>query len=624
MSFGIPDDFKELVRDRTDLVGLVNETVQLQPTRGGQDHIGICPFHEDHSPSLHVYPDRHGGTYRCWVCQEGGDCFSWVQEIERLTFPEAIGFLAARIGLELPRQTHAAREVGSQKQSGYDILAWVEEQFHQQLVSAPEAQRAREYLYGRGYDDDAIARFRIGYHPDSWTWLLDRARGRYTPQDLLRVRVVAERRESSGYYDYFVNRVIFPIHDERSRTIAFGGRVLPGDDGAKYFNSVESDYFHKSSQLYAFDLARQTIRKTGTVFVVEGYTDCISCHLHGLDNTVATLGTALTEQHVRKLGRFLSGDKGRRVVLIYDGDRAGQDAAERVLGKLLSQEIDLRILTLPAQQDPADLLAHAGADELRRLAAEAPEAIDFKFNRLVARHGTDSVEGLSQVRDEMLKVLAAVPDRSAGSRLDTILGKLARKLGTDEWRVRSRLQELSKQAQSSRPPVSVPATGDETQHQAAAATKAEREILEILFIQPDQLEPVTAEIGAADFENPQLRSLFERILDLNEAGTFDGPESVLNSLDGDLAMKKLTISLTAAGEDKGLHQLIGAEVVPGQPPFVESVVRAIKLRRNERQKELSKHHLSQSNSDLNSDTRDALRQLTQLQLERMRHPSTLK
>ena len=615
MSFGIPDDFKELVRDRTNLVDLVSERVALQALRNGADYVGLCPFHEDKNPSLHVYPER--GSYRCWSCQEGGDCFSWVQELERLNFPEAIEYLAERLNLEVPRQSGRPQQPNDQRKQLFAALAWAETEMHNYLRAAPEAGPVRDYLTKRGYGDDIVTQFHIGYHPDDWNWLLNRARGKFTNEQLLRVRLIGER-QSGGYYDNFVDRLIFPIRDDKERPIAFGGRVLPGRDDSKgkYWNSPESEFFPKSKILYGFDIARQPIRKSKSAFVVEGYTDCISCHQHGITNAVASMGTSLTTDHVAKLKRF-----GKRVVIVYDGDEPGQNATEKAIAPILAQEIDLRVLVLPGGIDPAEFLDANGVDAFQQLAEEAPEAIDFKFARSLGRHGTDSIHARERVRDEVLDLLANCPNLIGTDRLDIILGKVAQRLATDEWRIRNRLSELQQNATrfNNNIPEQIPQP-----ERLPTPPKAESDVLEILLIQPDQLEPIRAEIGSDDFTSDRLRSLFERILDLNEEGTFDGSLSVMNSLDDRLDLKKLTVALGDAACDKNIESLLNAEVAKGQFSYVESVVNAIKLRRTERQTEMSKHTLSSATGEPNSDTLDALRRLQQAQLERMRHPRTLK
>jgi len=354
----LSDDFKERVRSQTDLVGLIGESVALQAVRGGRDFIGLCPFHDDHTPSFHVYPDRQ--YYRCWACNEGGDCYSFVMKRERLEFREALEMLARRANLEMPKSFRQSSVEPSEKATSNDALAWAEREFHECLLTAPFAAKARDYLASRGFTAETIKRFRLGYHPDNWEWLLGRAgRGvsgkRFTPEQLLAAGLAMKRKDGVSYFDCFEDRVMFPIHDNKGAPVGFGGRVLPGASdaaGGKYINSNESPVFAKSRMLFAFHHAREAIVKAETAVVMEGYTDCIMAHQCGLPNAVASLGTALTEQQVALLKRF-----ARKVVLVFDSDEAGQKATERALTKFLAQEVDLRILTLDgsgAKTDPAD------------------------------------------------------------------------------------------------------------------------------------------------------------------------------------------------------------------------------------------------------------------------------
>ena len=217
---------------------------------------------------------------------------------------------------------HTAEESGENKNRLYEIVAWAENEFHECLLKGPAGERGRRYLQERGISGQSISQFKLGYHPDNWQWLLERARGRYTPQQLALVKLAGEREGNAGFFDYFVDRVMFPIRDAQKRAVAFGGRVLPDSkksDLAKYKNSHEHILFQKSRMLYALDRARDSISKSKTVVVVEGYTDCIMAHQYGLTNFVATLGTALNESHVTNLKRL-----AQRVVLVFDGDDSRQ------------------------------------------------------------------------------------------------------------------------------------------------------------------------------------------------------------------------------------------------------------------------------------------------------------
>jgi DNA primase len=292
--FGFPTDFKEQVRSRTDLVALIGESVALT-SRGPHDFVGLCPFHDDHNPSFHVYPDRQ--SYRCWVCDEGGDCFSFVMKYDRLGFREALEMLAERAGLELPQTVRRfSPEQKDRRTRLYEIVAWAEALCHDFLLEDRSAEPAREYLRSRGFTGETMKAFRLGFHPHNGGWLLGRGRlKKYTAADLASAGLARQRDDGSFYDDpLFHGRVLFPIRDLRGRIVAFGGRVLPQDDkrdGKKYLNSAENELFTKSRLLYAFDESRQAIREAKSVVVMEGYTDCITAHQCGVKNVVATLGT---------------------------------------------------------------------------------------------------------------------------------------------------------------------------------------------------------------------------------------------------------------------------------------------------------------------------------------------
>lgn len=562
------DEFKELVRSRTDIVSLIGESVTLLSQRGGREFVCLCPFHDDHNPSMRVYPDRQ--SYRCWVCNEGGDCFSFVMKRERVGFREALEMLAQRVNLELPKQYRAAGEMTHDNKARlYEVVAWAEQQFHECLLRGDEGEPARKYLRDRGISGQSITKFRLGYHPNHWEWLLERARNRYSPELLATVKLIAQRDNGRGYFDYFVDRVLFPIRDSQGRPVSFGGRVLPGapSDQAKYWNGFESILFNKSRLLYGLDQARDTISKSDEVVVVEGYTDCIMAHQHGLTNFVATLGTALNENHVTNLKRF-----ARRVVLVYDGDKAGQDATDKALPRLLAQEVDLRILTLPGGLDPAEYLEEQGGDSLRGLLAQAVEAWDHKFRTTITRHGLESIDSRHRVLEEMLEVLAMVPVTSAAGlagkwqeRESVILGRLAQRLKVTESFARQRLHDLrstGEQRGISRPR---PAADDADSQRAAiplfpaAPTRdelAERELLEIIFTFPERVAEIQREIAMEDLANPHLRRLLGLCFEISSHGGLPSYEKVTSQLE-DAGLKALAAQI----DEHAQHVRITPELI---------------------------------------------------------------
>jgi DNA primase len=224
----VGEDFKELIRSSTNIVDLVSEVVALKPLHGGRDYVGLCPFHDDKNPSFHVYPDRQ--SYRCWVCDQGGDCFRWVMEIERVPFPEAIESLARRARLEMPKSSRSegARENTSRKTDSLIVVEWAVNLMNQTLRTGQTAENARQYVAKRQMSDETVSNFKLGYHPENWNWFLEKAKGKFTPAQLVSAGLIRERDNGPGYFDNLVGRLVFPIFDERGRPVAFGGRVLPG------------------------------------------------------------------------------------------------------------------------------------------------------------------------------------------------------------------------------------------------------------------------------------------------------------------------------------------------------------------------------------------------------------
>ena len=548
------DDFKEQVRARSDIAQVIAESISLKPLRGGAELAGLCPFHDDRNPSLKVYPDRQ--TFRCWSCDTGGDVFSFVMKFDGLDFFSALKHLAERAGLELPKRSGGNRPESGGPNRGrlLEVLAWADRQCHALLTKSAEANAAREYLSGRGIHAGLAKTYGLGYHPPSWTWLVDRAKGLFSREELTAAGVAGEKRDGSGLRDHplFPGRVIFPIRDERGRTIAFGGRQLPGDDfGGKYINSSEGVLFHKSKVLYGLDVARDQIRKPtcDTALVVEGYTDVLGLHHAGYKNVVATLGTALTGEHVGVLRRFTN-----RIVLVLDGDRAGQDAAEKALQKLLAESVDLRVLTLPAGTDPADFVAE-NPDEFGRLVAAAPEALDFKLARVTARHGGDSLQAGDAGAREMLDLLRADRGLAGTRRGDLVLMRTSERFGVSERRLRKELGAGNPAPPRPAPePDRRPEPAERPVPQPAGEDLAEAELLKILLTRPDLFPAAHGRVGAEDLRHDGCRRLFELCED---AGELDGEVTLPAVLDaaaprGDSPLKRFAVRLLAQADEQRL------------------------------------------------------------------------
>jgi DNA primase len=370
-------DDKIRVQQATDVVDLIGQHVALKPQ--GREFVALCPFHDDSRPSMQVSPQKQ--IYKCFACGSGGDVFSFMMQYHRMTFIEALQHLADRAGIELtPRgQAGDAGQTRSTRQRVSEANHQALKFYRKLLLDSEHGRAVRDYLAERGISDEMIEQFQLGYAPDRWDGLAQAVQQKgWAIDDFEQAGLVQPRKQGRGHIDRLRHRLIFPICDTLGRPIAFGGRRLREEDEPKYLNSPETELFHKSATLYGLDVAKKAIIDSGTAVVVEGYTDVIACHQAGACHVIATLGTALTMDHVKHLRRYAD-----RVVLIFDPDEAGQRAADRAVEVFLSGEVDVALATLPGGKDPADLLAEAdGAERWHQAVNEAEDALQHQFHRV--------------------------------------------------------------------------------------------------------------------------------------------------------------------------------------------------------------------------------------------------
>ncbi|MFG0258426.1 MAG: DNA primase [Phycisphaerales bacterium JB043] len=376
---GTGSNDRERVLDATDIVRLVGEHISLKPK--GREFVCLCPFHDDHKPSMYVVP--HKQIYHCFSCGAGGNAIDFVVNYHKLPFREALKFLADREGIELtpfrPSQRDAApADPDAPSREELSRAAGFACDFFRTIYThSDHGSAARDAVKRRAISDEMVESFAIGAAPDRWDGLCATATGKGISERTLLACGLIKQPDPSKTYDTFRNRLIFPIHDQLGRVIAFGGRILDPDDNPKYLNSPENPLFDKSSTLYGIHQASRAIQKQRTTIVVEGYTDVIACHQAGITNVVGTLGTALTPKHASILRRLCD-----RVVLLFDGDEAGAKAADRALEVFFHQPIDVSIAILPGGQDPADMLARSdGAQEFLTCVEDAHDALEYRFER---------------------------------------------------------------------------------------------------------------------------------------------------------------------------------------------------------------------------------------------------
>jgi DNA primase len=396
----------ERVREATDLVAIIGEHVALRPR--GREHVGLCPFHDDHSPSFAVVTHKGNAFYKCHSCGAAGDAFQFVIEYHKLSFPEALRLLAERAGIELQAATGTA---GGDRGPTHADLREISDKavryFRRALADPGAGSAARAILADRCIDEPTAEQFALGLAPPGFASLADRLRG--DAREAAVAVGLLKRRPDGSVYDAFRNRLVFPIMDELGRPIAFGARRIDPEDEPKYLNSAENPLFSKSRTLYGLHLAKRSIIDRREAIVVEGYTDVIACHRAGVTNVVGTLGTALTREHAKVLSRLCD-----TVVLVFDGDEAGQKAADRGVEAFFSQPVDVRICVLPDDQDPDDLLRRDdGADALRDAVERSQEALAFKVSRFAGQlAGETTLAGREKL---MLGFLQELADLGFGS-----------------------------------------------------------------------------------------------------------------------------------------------------------------------------------------------------------------
>jgi DNA primase len=549
VSLSMDFDLKERVRMAIDLVDVVGSHLELTPQ--GRAFVARCPWHDDRRPSLQVNPQRQ--TWKCWVCDIGGDVFSYVMRRDGVDFVEALKILADKAGIEY-RPAGSKAEAGSpeDKSTLLSAMKFAAAAYFEYLDSGTgdDVKRARDYLAQRGIDEESRQRFQIGLSPNQWSWLLDEARGIGFNGEVMRAAGLAVARQGgSGHYDMFRGRLMFPIWDLQDRPISMGGRVIPGSEsdlpGAKYINGPETRLFSKSRQLYGMNLARTAMQKSGEVLVMEGYTDVIAARQAGIEPVVAVLGTALGEHHIEILKRFVE-----RVVLVLDGDEAGRRRADQVLELFVGASVDLRIITLPGGADPADYVSESGADALLRLAATAPDALDHKLATLIdgVDLGHDTHQATAAL-EKMLDVLARGGDANE-LRTSQMLVRLARTFTVPTESLRKQLENRTRKATRR-----APATPAPTQIADAAAgplepiTGIDRELFEIMIEYPDAAAQAIEAIDPQWLFSATSRMLMRAYSELEMRGHNLDLQSLMLAVE-DERLKNLLVGLDESIRDR--------------------------------------------------------------------------
>jgi len=543
------------IQQANDIAEVIGEHVSLK--RKGREMVGLCPFHDDHRPSMYVNGDKQ--IFKCFACGAGGDVFKFVQMRENLTFGQAIERLAERAGIRL-RPRKIDKTSPSEQQAEVDpnrlakVNAWAAQHFQQNLADGEKGKYARDYLTQRGISPDSIKLWQIGLAVNCPDVLIRAAAAKKVPSDLLRAAGLVV----SQSQDKFVNRLMFTIADVTGRVIGFGGRTLD-ESGAKYVNSPTTVLFDKSNCLYGLQQARHQIVASDTAVVVEGYTDCIMAHQFGVGNVVATLGTSFTDGHGRILRRY-----AKKVILVFDSDTAGIEAANRALEICLSHRIDIRLAFVPEGKDPCDFLLTAGKDRFEQVLSNAMDVFEFKWKRLTEKFaGEDTVVGKKVAVDEYLQTVATAVWAGKLSPIETglIVNKVSSIVGLEG---RQLAQELRKRVRTMRSgPHQLNGKSDSSPsgsprfNQAAdnwcgqgLLAGAQKEILEVLLNEPRLFELVGRRITVDDFDVSILNQVAAIVFEtLSTGGKLSVSEMLARIESQDLA--KCVVELQMVGQSKG-------------------------------------------------------------------------
>ncbi len=527
-----PEKFITELVERSDIVDVVSGYVRLGK-KSGANMFGLCPFHSEKTPSFSVSPDKQ--IYHCFGCGKGGGVINFVMEIENLSFPEAVEFLARRAGMPLPEQEDDAE---SRKRARLLNLNRDAARFYYEQLSTPAGQAARDYMARRRIGPATAKNFGIGFAPDSWDSLRKamRAKG-YSDFDMADAGLL-KRGRSGGFYDTFRNRLMFPVIDVRGNVIGFSGRIL-GDGEPKYMNSPETLVFNKSRNLFALNLAKKS--KSGYIILSEGNIDVVSLHQAGFDSAVASLGTSLTAEQARLLSRYT-----KEVIIAYDNDGAGFKAAQRAIGILEKLDIKVRVLRMSGAKDPDEFIQNKGPDAFRLLLEASEDQMDYRLRNILEQYDLGIDEQKVSFLREATNLVAECPNRlerqvyairvatQAGVAQDAVIKEVERR-----WHQKLRTAQKTAEKQSS-PVQGVQPKERELRYDDPVSATAEEGVIRLLFMDP-ALAKRAALPPAEDFSSPELKRIYGIL-----RGKIERGETVSTAtLGGELSAEEMSLLVRA-------------------------------------------------------------------------------
>jgi len=522
----IPEDIIDSIRSQADIEDVISDYITLR--KAGRNYLGLCPFHDEKTPSFSVNPERQ--IFHCFGCGKGGNVFTFLMEHENIAFVEAVQQLARRLNISIP-DTYQNQAAGSEAESLARVTEFAAQFFHNCLLSSDPGSMVRKYTKNRGLSEEIIKTFSLGYAPDAWDGLLNAAKKQNIDPTWL-VKAGLAKINGPRTYDTFRKRLVFPIQSPSGRVVGFGGRALSDDDQPKYLNSPESPIYRKSHVLYGLYQARDTLRKRGQALVVEGYMDLIGLYQHGVDGVVALCGTALTRDQARLLARY-----GQKIILIYDSDQAGVRATRNAFEPLVESGLWTQIVRLPEGEDPDSYVDKHGPESFLKLVDQADSIADFMGQNFNIQESVDREEVFRALTDLIRKTTNLVHREKyreeAEKRFPALQGLLASELRSPGSIKRDRR------------------TPKPTKESNRDSAIVERDLLQLMLNDRSIAELVERELELEDFMNPLHRKIVEHSFkQLNEGSNYD-PSGLIDSIDNEQATRIITELINTA--DSGIH-----------------------------------------------------------------------
>ncbi|MDI6733775.1 MAG: DNA primase [Planctomycetota bacterium] len=530
------------IQQATDIVELISDYIPLKKT--GQNYRALCPFHEEKTPSFTVNPNKQ--IFHCFGCHKGGNVFSFVMAYEKVEFPQAVRTLAQRSGIKLINE-RTKDDAGREKRTELlKVNRLVTDYYHRFLLNSDENSLCMAYLKKRGFTTGLISRFLLGWAPPGWDNLLNYAKDKnISLRYLEELGLIIERKEKDGYYDRFRNRLIFPIFNSRGGVVGFGGRALDENDQPVYLNSPENILFSKGKSLYGINFARESCGKIGMLCLVEGYTDVIMAHQNGFEWVVATLGTALTIEHIKLLRRFVN-----KVIVVYDADVAGEMASARSLDLFLAEEMDLFVATLPEGLDPYDCLVQKNGKEIfQKCLDEVVELFTYRLELARRKYNLNNIEEKTKAIDEILETIAAVPNIV---KRNLYIKQLSETMRISEDILRNRLKVKTKNYRTSTD-VSSPDSSVAILPSQQQDIRGGEQIIEIMLTRNEFIPIIRDSVDIKDYPTEESRKLAEKIFENYKEEGKVTIENLLNYLGSDLELSGIATRIFSGAVNKNIN-----------------------------------------------------------------------